>query len=161
MKTKKNNSKNKSRKSRKSQSKIYKPLDNGGHPFIVYVNKEIEITRENGKKLCRIPYKKLFASNGTSLLVKKRDEYIYIGANIKSFKAHDEIKTFYSPVGNAEVVYPYAVGDKYTYLMVEDKYIPNEFLTKEDPYKQYYDFENVYKIKKYARDLKMKVLFKP
>ena len=160
MKTKKNNSKK--NKSRKSQSKIYKPLDNGGHPFIVYVNKEIEITRENGKKLCRIPYKKLFVGkNGTSLLVKKQNDYIYIGANIKSFEAHDEIKTFFSPVGNAEVVYPYAVGDKYTYLMVEGKYIPNEFLTKEDPYKQYYDFENVYKIKKYARDLKMKILFKP
>ena len=144
------------------KSKIYKPLDNGGHPFIVYVNKEIEITRENGKKLCRIPYKKLFiGKNGTSLLVKKRNDYIYIGSEIKSFKPLDDIKSFYSPLDNADVVYPYAVGDKYTYLMVEGKYIPNEFLTKEDPYKQYYDFENVYKIKKHARDLKMKVLFKP
>ena len=52
--------------------KIYKPIDNGGHPFIVYVGKDIEVTRENGKKLCRIPYKKIFnGKNGTSILVKK------------------------------------------------------------------------------------------
>jgi len=153
--------KRKKSKSMKSRVKIYRPLDNGGHPFIVYVNKDVEITRENGEKLLRIPYDEIFVGkNGTSILMKNK-EYIYIGANIKSFKALDDIKKFYSPVGNADVVYPYAVGDRYTYLMVENKYIPNEFLTKEDPYKQYYDFENVYKIKKYARNLNMKLLFNP
>lgn len=52
------------------------------------------------------------------------------------------------------------MGDKYTYLMVEGKYIPNEFLTKEDPYKQYYDLKMFIKLK-HTKDLKMKVLFKP
>jgi hypothetical protein len=150
-----------SKKIKRLKTKTYTPIDNGGYPFIVNVNKEIEVINKE-KKVFRSSYEKIFVGkNGSSILVKKPNEYVFIGAKIKSFKALDEIKTFHSPLDNASVVYPYAVGNKYTYLMIEDKYIPNDVLEKGDPYKQYYDFAKTYNIKKYAVNMKSKVLFTP
>lgn len=151
----------KTNKTRKNKTKIYRPIDNGGYPFIVNVNKDIEVIYKE-KRVFQSYYQKIFiGKNGTSILIKKPSEYIFIGNKIKSFKALDNIKSFHSPLDNAGVVYPYAIGDKYTYLMIEDKYIPNDLLKKEDPYKQYYDFEKIYNIKKYAIKLKTKTLFTP
>jgi hypothetical protein len=43
------------------------------------------------------------------------------------------IEKYYSPVGNSAVPYPYAVGQKYVYLMLDNEYEPVEDfdLTKE------------------------------
>ena len=99
-----------------------------------------------GKKLLEIPYKEIFIGDndkkqeyysekgvykGNSILLKLSEyKYQYIGESIKTFETvkGDKIKKYYSPVGNNDVPYPYAVGEKYTYLMIETVYIPNEVL---------------------------------
>lgn len=113
------------------------------------------------KKLFEIPYKKIFVgdndlnyekyvkkgkgSKGNSILLKhkEKNKYTYIGSDIREFKTinGDLIKKYYSPIGNNDVPYPYAIGEKYTYLMIEQVYIPNEKLDFTlDIYGQYYGF---------------------
>jgi hypothetical protein len=91
---------------------------------------------------------------------------MYIGDAVKTFEPikDDLILDYQSPIGNSDVPYPYAVGEKYTYLMIENVYIDNAALNKkEDPYKQYYGFGDEAKkkeIQKATKKLPMKVLAK-
>ena len=57
--------------------------------------------------------------HGNSILVKKGQTYYYIGESLYSFTPTDEILLYISPVGNNGVPYPYAIGKKYIYLIVE------------------------------------------
>jgi hypothetical protein len=79
---------------------------------------------------------------GNSILIKTgKGKYIFAGHEIFSFETRDneDIKKYYSPVGNSAVPYPYAVGEKYTYFMLDKETIPNEFLNlNEDAYPQFY-----------------------
>lgn len=82
-------------------------------------------------------------AKGNSLLLEHNDgTYTYVGIDVKTFKPVDgeKILKYYSPIGVSAVPYPYAVGEKYTYLVsFEDVYIPNSELDlKEDVYMQYY-----------------------
>lgn len=113
------------------------------------------------KKVVNTPYKKLFIGDndlrltmkesgaapkgmypGNSILIQIGDgKYIFAGHEIYSFETRDgeEIKAYYSPVGNSAVPYPYAVGEKYTYFMLDKETIPNELLDlKKDAYPQFY-----------------------
>jgi hypothetical protein len=79
--------------------------------------------------------------NGNSIIVKlKSNEYLYIGDRIYLFKIqnNDEIIKYYSPIGNNMVPYPYILGKKYTYLMIDEVYIDNNLLVNDNPYTQYY-----------------------
>ena len=56
------------------------------------------------------------------------------------------MKIFYSPVGNSSVPYPFAVGDKYVYLISDEKFVDrNKFKIDVDKstdlYSPYYDFD--------------------
>ena len=109
-------------------------------------------SHENGKKvLARGGLDKVFVGYhpgnesgkkkevGNSILVKKGNKYVYIGESVKEFVTTDNIKKYVSPVGNSAVPYPFAVGDQYTYLMLEGKALPNTSLKgKKDPYEEYY-----------------------
>jgi len=83
---------------------------------------------------------------GNSLLLKsKKDKYIFIGESIFSFStpSRDKITSFSSPMGNSAVPYPFAVGQKYTYLFLEHIYVPNSTLRNfhpdlQDPYVWFY-----------------------
>jgi len=71
---------------------------------------------------------------GNSLLLKVRrdkNEYVFIGESVFFFAtpADDPIFEYHSPVGNSAVPYPYAIGKKYTYLMIEMIFVPNSTLT--------------------------------
>jgi hypothetical protein len=113
-------------------------------------------------------YKKFFSSEkpswagkyishepGNSVIVDLGDNnYIYIGSIIKSFKTHDKILKYYSPIGNSGVAYPYAVGEENTYLLIEDVYLPNNEVAK-DPYQTYYALDNGEK-KSYQKKYKLK-----
>ena len=61
-----------------------------------------------------------------------KHKYIYIGWKIYEFKTNDEIIKYVSPIGNSDVPYPYTIGTKNTYLMIEDIY------GNEDPSQVYY-----------------------
>lgn len=92
---------------------------------------------------------------GNSILVQiNKQKYMYIGSTIFSFSTQDEIIDYFSPIGQNDIPFPYAIGKTYTYLMAEKKYIHNEKLKVEDPYTQYYNHDMKYsKFTKFFKDL--------
>jgi hypothetical protein len=133
-----------------SQIEIYRQT----YKYDDETNKE---SYERDKKVVDTSYKKLFIGDnllkaktaapkgrypGNSLLICiGPGKYIYSGSEIYSFETRDneDIKEYYSPVGNSHVPYPYAVGEKYTYFMLDKETVPNELLDlKEDAYGQFY-----------------------
>jgi hypothetical protein len=178
---------------------IYEIIDNGGTPFLVFdyisrvdVYNQVYNAESNQYeiqgKIMESKYNKIFVGDNelnapdydlkkgtgrgnTVLLQVDKNKYIYIGDGIRSFttKEGDVIQQYYSPVGNNAVPYPYALGQKYAYLLLDDTYIPLEMfdLTK-DVYTQYYGFNldkkehDVYleKIKDKTKKYPVKILFK-
>lgn len=110
------------------------------------------------KKIVDTPYKKIFIGDndlklkggeapkgmypGNSILIQTGNgKYIYSGHEVYSLETRDgeEIKAYYSPVGNSAVPYPYAVGENFTYFMLDKETVPNELLDlKKDGYGQFY-----------------------
>jgi hypothetical protein len=134
-------------------------LDNGGISFYVEIDKGIisiftepKFVSKSHKEAKKNPhkyftklvktikkYEKIFTNgrNSNSLLIKiKSGVYLYIGWKIEKLYIKEEIIKYYSPIG-----YPYAVGEKNTYLMIEKFFINNLSYTT-DPYKAFY-FDNV------------------
>ena len=178
---------------------IYEIIDNGPIPFVVFdyggrvdvynqhYDQETNEYEMQGK-IMDSKYIKIFVGDNelnapdydlekgsgrgnTILLQTGKDEYTYIGDGIRSFRTKDGdvIEKYYSPVGNNAVPYPYAVGQKYVYLMLNNEYEPVEdFDLTKDVYTQFYGW-NVDKkdrdshLKKTAnrhKKYKVKVLFK-
>lgn len=126
--------------------------DNYGRPFIVddtKSEKNVVVYRtkdedERGAKVLRMPYERIFVGDnllkdknyaefgwakGNSLLLQSSEKrFIYVGDCIFSFEPveDDIIVKYYSPVGNNDVPYPYAVGKKYVYFMWDKTYYPVE-----------------------------------
>lgn len=83
-------------------------------------------------------YGKKFDGN-TILLQLDKHHYMIIVDKLHKFTTKDEIVEYVSPVGNSDVPYMYAIGDKYTYLWLEKVYALNEdVVNKKLPYDQYY-----------------------
>ena len=171
---------------------IYEIIDNYGIPFLVFDyggNADIynqhydEGTNqyEVQGKIMETKYRRIFVGDNelndpdydlkkgsgrgnTILLQTGKDKYTYIGREIKSFttKDGDVIQKYYSPVGNNAVPYPYAVGQKYVYLMLDDKRVPiEEFDLTKDVYTQYYAHLDLDKFKnKSSKKYSVKTLFK-
>jgi hypothetical protein len=137
------------------------------------------------KKVLDTQYKKIFIGDndlkpeygiapkgmypGNSILIQTRPgKYIYSGHEIYSLETKDgeEIKKYYSPVGNSHVPYPYAVGENYTYFMLDKETVPNELLNlKEDAYGQFYghtikDEDLKKKIESSKKKFKTKIIHK-
>lgn len=151
---------------------IYEINDNASFPFVVFqyegsvdiynnrynetLNKE-----ELNNKLMSVKYEQIFlgdndlndaywtfkrgiAKGNTILLHLGKGKYILIGKGVVSFstKNGDTIRKFYSSIGGNYDSFPYAVGDKYVYLINEKKYAPlGEFDIKKDVCRQYYCYE--------------------
>lgn len=83
--------------------------------------------------------------HGNSILVDtSNNKYTYIGSEIYEFETKDEIIDYFSPIGNSDVPYPFAVGTTYTYLMLEKKCILNSLINMtHDPYRDYYDLHEI------------------
>ena len=73
---------------------------------------------------------------GQSILIKlNKYKYISVGADVYEFETDDEIKEYVSELGNSDVVYDYAIGGEYIYLLLEKK----KFLIDDyNPYSLYY-----------------------
>lgn len=84
---------------------------------------------------------------GNSILLRRSDgSYLYIGSEIYSFETPqgDAIQMYYSPVGNSDVPYPYAVGETHVYFMVEKKKVAIAHLDMDrDLYAQLYRDESL------------------
>jgi hypothetical protein len=77
--------------------------------------------------------------NGNSILLGLgNNNYVYIGLKIFEFKSLAKIKKFYSPVGNSDVPYSFAVDvDSNYYLLIEDVVLLN-YQSEDPPYEFYY-----------------------
>lgn len=149
---------------KKLNSNTYFTHDNGGRPYKVNISDNIVTVYDNYKNnlLFEILVDKIFIGksifnsmtefsggfgkkfDGNSILLEIGDrKYKFIGNNIFSFDSLFPIKEFYSPVGNNDVPYPYAIDDENNiYLLIEDVILikPNLDIIKDknDPYSYYY-----------------------
>lgn len=193
----------------KNQCKGYKKYlthDNGGRPFLVYVNNTIKkvyvykfpqdkyYLGENKlnpiysfiKKIAEYNVFDIFIGkspfnpmtefsgghgkvfDGNSILLRiNKDKYVYIGERIYEFKTNDNIIKYYSPVGNNDVPYPFAIGEKYAYFMLDQVYVPKNIYDKcvpknsTDAYSYYYDFEDKCNMKYYQKKMSnLKIIHK-
>ena len=122
----------------------------------------------------------LFEPGNSILVCISVGKYIYIGSEIYSFETgkgiDDEIIKYYSPIGNNDVPYPFAVSRNKTYLMIEDVILDNQELEDvskdckkedykkeyfDDPYFLYYNFcDKKNNLKTTSHKLKKKILHK-
>lgn len=121
--------------------------DNGGRPFAIkLIGNQVhvfEFDRDNDKEelyiIGKVPIKNKsdlmigidneYKFNGNSVLIRlKQNKYLFIGSNIYELTTNDKILKYFSPVGNSDVPYPYAVGENYTYLLIEGNCIDNRYL---------------------------------
>jgi hypothetical protein len=88
------------------------------------------------------PEKYRAASAGNSMLfLLASGKYLYVGRDVYEFTADgDEIISYHSPIGNSSVPYPYAIGKRRTYLMLENMMAENQDIAygDKDPYPKYY-----------------------
>jgi hypothetical protein len=154
---------------RKVKVNKYYPHDNGARYLLVEDYPELQkvvvykIQQETpNKKLLETKYTEIFLNKppkkifndpiyghekGSSILLKlSANNYLFIGDTIFKFKTknQDKILYFVSPIGNSDVVYPYAVGVGYTYLLLADDkfiYLDNNLLVpNKSAYDQYYKY---------------------
>jgi hypothetical protein len=147
----------------------YKILDNGYVPYVVEITPTtLCIIQQNAKErghaqqsikqnteIYRTPYKHVFLGEKTGRLTDssiyrkgssilaciKENHYVYIGSEIYSFYTKEPIIAYESPVGSSSVPYPYAVGEEYTYFMLDKEKVPNLLLDlKKDAYGQFYGY---------------------
>jgi hypothetical protein len=130
-------------------SEIYEILANGGTPYKVMVDRNEKIVmvkiRFNGHVLY-YDYKEIFLGeqldfpgremvtltyDGSSILLKTgKNKYILISSTITEFTTeNDEIVMFGSPISGS-VAYPYAIGKKNTYDLVNMVYKDNKYVDK-------------------------------
>lgn len=111
---------------------------------------------DNAKKLYGPNYK--FKLDGNSVLIEKsKGNYVFVGFQIYEFNIKDNIIEYYSPTGNSFVPYPYAIGEKNTYLMLDSVYINNKDRITQDPYEQYLNLKNKFKIP-YSGEFNIKLI---
>lgn len=119
---------------------------------------------DNGRNDAYWKFKRGVERGNTIIFQTDKGKYIFVGRGIHSFSSinDDTIRNFYSPMGGNYDSYPYAVGDKYIYLLNEHKYVPiGYFDEKIDAIRQYYCYDTS-ECKKYKTfSLPMKTLYKP
>jgi hypothetical protein len=106
------------------------------NPIKVFIGEspENEITKFSGG------IKKEFVGNSILLQIGK-DSYVFIGRIIYEFSTNDDqIIEYYSPVGNIDVPYPVAIGEKNIYFMLDLKYVPID---------KFHNFNNIIKSEAY------------
>lgn len=170
---------------------IYEINDNASFPFVIFdyggrvdiYNNHFNEASNKGElnsKLMSVKYEQIFlgdnelndpywifkrgvAKGNTVLLQTGKGKYMFIGKGILSFstKNGDIIRKFYSPIGGNYDSFPYAIGDKYVYLLNDKKYAPiSEFDITKDVCKQYYCYD--VECKKYTTyELPMKTNYAP
>ena len=135
-------------------------VEDWGNKVVVYQveNNGLE-NRRRGPKILELPYEKILGvkeidekylcdqvyhyEKGNSILLKHRkNHYTHIGGTITQFRPveEDEIEAYVSPMNHNDLPYPFAIGKKYTYLMLYNVYILSE-PGERDPYGRYHQCE--------------------
>ena len=76
--------------------------------------------------------------DGDGFLLNKSDwseEVMYEMAKMDGIEITDEIKKYYSMIGNSDVPYPVAIGEKNVYFLIESTYLSKDY---------FYDFPKKY-----------------
>jgi hypothetical protein len=112
----------------------------------IFIGKSIlnEMTRFSGG------YGKKFDGNTIIIKPTKTNSYLYLGGNdIVSFTTKYEIVKYFSPIGNNDVPYPYAIDTKNNYyLLAENIMFPGNLINEENPYDPYDTYYNMTKKEK-------------
>jgi hypothetical protein len=70
----------------------------------------------------------------SSLLIKENDfDYVFVGGEVYRFSPEETIVDFFSPMGNSDVPYPVAYGDKRVYFMLEKRSLPMSLIDMSEP----------------------------
>jgi hypothetical protein len=98
-----------------------------------------------------------FREHNTLLIDIGNNRYMHVGDELYTFKTlnGEKILQYYSPIGNSQVPYPYAVGENNTYLMLERAIIPNNSYSQtphKDPYTVYYTTNREVNYKKFSAE---------
>lgn len=123
----------------------------------VYDFKQDKIIKHPPQEILRFTAKKVFLGKqspysyfdefdpkediGNNILCQVGSQYILISDEIYQFApvAGDTIKIFYSDIGLNDVPYPYAIGDKYIYMLTDKVAVEKSFFDMHDDlYKQFY-----------------------
>lgn len=146
---------------KKEHSRVYETHDNGGRPFSVHIQgsrvRVSDISGPSPKKVVTIEADEIFIgkhspngdynglepqdAEGNSVLVRKGQQYTYIGSEIYQFSPieGDRVLLYYSDIGNSDVPYPYAIGQTHTYLMLDKVVVESSFFhSNDDIYDEYY-----------------------
>lgn len=62
--------------------------------------------------------------DGNSILLEIGSKKVFIGVEVYEFETKDKILEYYSPVGNNDVPYPFAIGEDNVYFMCDMRYVP-------------------------------------
>jgi hypothetical protein len=92
--------------------------------------------------------------HGNSILIEStimdnEIQYIFVGDCVKAFNIpkSDRIQIYSSPIGNSGVPYPYAIGKKNTYFLLDNVFVPNKYLDlSKDAYVQFYELPDEVKV---------------
>ena len=76
-----------------------------------------------------------FGLGNTILLKITKNKYVFIGSTIYEFEPEDEIKEYYSMIGNSDVPYPVGIGEKNVYFFIENCCLSKDYFN---------DFPNKY-----------------
>jgi len=102
-----------------------------------------------GKKSPKGGYDGLTAAEavGNSILLKMGSKYVFIGESVYEFQLQpgDTLQKFFSDIGNSDVPYPYAIGEKYIYILLDYRVaIEKSFFNMKKPiYEQYFEAATV------------------
>ena len=84
--------------------------------------------------------------DGNSILLQtSKNKYVYIGSMIEDIEIDDQVIRYYSPVGNNDVPYPYAIGKKYIMSFVYPYgYISKKYFSGIGKGDRIYDYKFMY-----------------
>ena len=120
-------------------NKWSKNINNNKWVYIKFIKtykyQKIFIGKSNLTELSRLGggYGKKFYGNSILLKINSK-KHVFIGQNIYEFNTTEIINEYYSTVGNNDVPYPVAIGEKNTYFMLDKRYLSNRYFIEKQSF---------------------------
>lgn len=140
--------------------KFYQTHNNSDRPFVV--NKDEKGRTFLYKQDRLLPEVDKIMSGGKEdddslvLLQIDKHNYIFVGYETYEFETPEEIKKYYTPIGNSDVTYPVALSDNYAYFMLDKVYVPIYEFPHNIEWRNAYSYFYKNRFKDIAKPLKIK-----